>query len=87
MAAATNTDSQDRTLTRAEVEANPYLLRQIRNQAAMMLEELAEDGEVWWTGKGYHRTLVPIRAFALRVLVAKGFCTPHPTDTRVHFAA
>jgi hypothetical protein len=80
-------DSQDRSLTLQEVEANPYLAKQVRKQAAAMLAELGERGEVWWSGRGYHRTLVPVRAFALRVLIAKKMLRQSATDSRVYVAA
>lgn len=59
-------------LTRRDIESNLYIYGLVREQAASMRRDIARHGKVSWTGAGYHRTLARPRAFALRVLVAKG---------------
>ena len=69
-------------LTCAEVQASPYLARRIRTQAGCIRGELLEKGEVWFAGRGYHRTEADVRDFAFRVLVAKGELRRDPADRR-----
>lgn len=77
---------ETKQLTRQEVEANPYLARQVRDQAAWIRCELELDGVVRWSGRGYCNTPgdTRIRRFALRVLTAKGELHANPEDGRYY---
>ncbi len=71
-------------LTRSDVESNSYTTRMVREQAVSIRQDLSETGRVSWTGRGYHRSSVLVRDFALRVLVAKGEIVRDSSDPRVH---
>ena len=75
---------ETKQLTRAEVEANEYLTRQVRDQAAKIRAELAIDGVARFCGLGYHRTGEAVRRFAFRVLAAKGELHVNPEDSRYY---
>jgi len=85
---ALDTQGRDQ-LTLKQVEGNDFLLNEVRESAAQIMESIETEGFAMWVPAGWNasRGFFKVRDFALRVLIAKKMIKQSADDHRVFYAA